>query len=44
MTNNQMLLKEIINQEFKSQTEILVENDFFEFFSAVQILKERYDQ
>lgn len=28
MTNNQMLLKEIINQEFKGQTEILVENDF----------------
>lgn len=40
MTNNQMLLKEIINQEFKGQTDILVENDFFEFFSAVQILKD----
>lgn len=40
MTNNQVLLKEIIEQQFNSQSEYTEKDEFFEFFSAAQILKD----
>lgn len=39
MTNNQILLKECIKQEFKENNSFATENDFFEFFAASQLLK-----
>lgn len=39
LTNNQMLLKTCINQEFLDSSVYSAENDYFEFFSAVQVLK-----
>lgn len=39
MTNNQVLLKEIIHQEYEASGDFNTENSYFEFFSANQILK-----
>lgn len=39
MTNNQILLKECVKQEFKENNSFATENDFFEFFAASQLLK-----
>lgn len=39
LTNNQMLLKTCINQEFSESTSYFDENSYFEFFSASQVLK-----
>ena len=39
MSNNQLLLKECIKQEFEESTVYSSENDFFEFFAASQVLK-----
>ena len=39
LTNNQMLLKTCVNQEFSESSTYSSENDYFEFFSAVQVLK-----
>ena len=40
MTNNQILLNEIINQEFKESNGFNNESTFFEYFSACQVLKD----
>lgn len=40
LTNNQVLLKEIISQEFKSNDQFVSLDTFFELFSANQILKD----
>lgn len=42
LTNNQILLEESINQEFKEYAEYedLTINDFFEYFAASQLLKD----
>ncbi len=42
LSNNQMLLKECIKQEFEENGFYSEENDFFEFFAASQVLK-NYD-
>ena len=39
LTNNQMLLKTCVNQEYSESSTYNSENDYFEFFSAVQVLK-----
>lgn len=39
LTNNQMLLKTCVSQEFSESSTYSSENDYFEFFSAVQVLK-----
>ncbi len=39
MTNNQILLSECINQEFSESNLFSKKDDFFEYFSATQILK-----
>lgn len=39
MSNNQLLLKECIKQEFEESTLYSNESDFFEFFAASQVLK-----
>ena len=39
LTNNQMLLKTCVNQEFAESSTYNNENAYFEFFSAVQVLK-----
>ena len=39
LSNNQMLLKTCIQQEFLDSAAYNTENDYFEFFSAVQVLK-----
>lgn len=39
MTNNQILLKECVRQEFQENGSFANENDFFEFFAASQLLK-----
>lgn len=39
LSNNQILMKEIIEGEFNEQEEYQEKNSFFEFFSASQILK-----
>lgn len=39
MTNNQILLKECIRQEFQENNSFANENEFFEFFAASQVLK-----
>lgn len=39
LSNNQLLLKECINQEFHESNSYLSEDDYFEFFTASQILK-----
>lgn len=40
MTNNQILLKEIIKQECQNSSEYNNENSYFEFFAANQVLKD----
>ncbi|MCR5438516.1 MAG: AIPR family protein [Selenomonas sp.] len=40
-TNNQILLKEIIRQEFSENEMYDSENAFFEFFSTAQVLKDK---
>lgn len=40
MTNNQILLKQIVHQEFVQSAEYENENSYFEFFSANQLLKD----
>lgn len=39
LTNNQLLLRECIRQEFNDSTIYAEESTFFEFFSAAQVLK-----
>ena len=39
-TNNQVLITEIIKQEFEENSTFDKENDFFEFYGASQVLKE----
>ena len=39
LTNNQVLLKECINQEFAENGGYNSVNDYFEFFAASQIYK-----
>ena len=39
LSNNQMLLKTCVEQEFSETTTYTNTNDYFEFFSATQILK-----
>ena len=41
LTNAQVLLNEYIKQEYLENQQYATEDDFFEFFSASQILKER---
>lgn len=40
LTNNQLLLKELIKQEYEENANYEKESDFFEFFSASQVLKD----
>lgn len=42
LTNNQILLNEIINQDHQENLQFIKEDDFFEFFAAQQVLKD-YD-
>lgn len=42
LDNTQVLLNEYIKQEYEENQQYKTENDFFEFFSAAQVLKE-YD-
>lgn len=42
LTNNQILLNEIIHQEHQENPQFVREDDFFEFFAAQQVLKD-YD-
>lgn len=42
LTNNQILLDEIIKQEYDENNQYNTIDDFFEFFTAIQVLKE-YD-
>ena len=42
LTNNQILLNEIIHQEHQDNPQFAREDDFFEFFAAQQVLKD-YD-
>ncbi len=39
MSNNQILLRECLKQEFNDNNNFASEDDFFEFFSASQVLK-----
>lgn len=39
MSNNQILLRECLKQEYQDNNYFTSENDFFEFFSASQVLK-----
>ncbi|EPB4201219.1 TPA: hypothetical protein ACGSWG_001902 [Yersinia enterocolitica] len=41
-TNDQVLIEQIIKQEFTSSTDYQREDDFFEFYTCTQLLKE-YD-
>ena len=43
MTNNQILLKEIIKQECQNSSEYNNENSYFEFFAANQVLKAEFN-
>ena len=40
-SNNQLLLRELIKQEFDANENYTKEDDFFEFYSACQLLKKR---
>lgn len=40
LTNNQLLLKEIVSQECATNNQFASEDTFFEFFSACQLLKD----
>lgn len=40
LTNNQLLLKEIISQEYEDNNQFASLDTFFELFSAGQILKD----
>lgn len=42
LTNNQILLNEIIQQDHRENPQFIKEDDFFEFFAAQQVLKD-YD-
>ena len=41
LSNNQILLKEIVEQEFVENEIYESKDDFFEFFAASQVLKDK---